>query len=474
MRKWVVATCCALAALASAAPAHAQLPYGNGPQWRTDPGQVPNDLDGAGNTFKFAATPEDNNFPVNQQQSELCGVRGGWIADAHASYAFSACPPDPGGTRTVNTAWTVTTGRPDVSIAVLDSGIEWNDLGAMEDLRHKVRLNTGELPPPNVDGPSQDPYVNCDDLKGKPAGTYDLNGDGVVNVSDYACDSRVSADPPHGSGATYPADWSDAFARGKPVLDPEDIIIAFSDGTDADHNGYVDDIAGWDFLDDDNDPFDDVQYGHGTGEAKNSSAEANNGGQTGSCPNCMVIPLRVGDSFVADENRFAAAALYATDNGALVIQEALGTLNNSKLGRDAVDYAYRHGVTVIASAADEAAQHHNYPSSLPHTIVVNSVRNYDASTEAPKSYLRFNGCTNFSSKITVAIPSTSCSSNATGIAAGIAGLVYSAALNAHDSNRLGRDTADCNPLSPRACYVTPNEVRQLMASGQVGPTPQSD
>ena len=101
MRKWVVATCCALAALASAAPAHAQLPYGNGPQWRTDPGQVPNDLDGAGNTFKFAATPEDNNFPVNQQQSELCGVRGGWIADVHASYAFSACPPDPGGTRTV-------------------------------------------------------------------------------------------------------------------------------------------------------------------------------------------------------------------------------------------------------------------------------------------------------------------------------------------------------------------------------------
>src|SRR5207247_6595326 len=95
---------------------------------------------------------------------------------------------------------------------------------------------------------------------------YDLNGDGVVNVTDYACDSRVSADPAHGSGATYRSYWPDAAAAGKPVLDPEDLIIAFSDGTDADGNGYADDVAGWDFLDDDNDPYDDVQYGHGTGE----------------------------------------------------------------------------------------------------------------------------------------------------------------------------------------------------------------
>ena len=73
----------------------------------------------------------------------------------------------------------------------------------------------------------------------------------------------------------------------------------------------------------------------------------------------MVIHMRVGDSFVADVNRFAAAVTYATDNGVQVVQEALGTLNNTSLAREAVDYAYRHGVTVIASAADEAAQHNN-------------------------------------------------------------------------------------------------------------------
>ena len=43
----------------------------------------------------------------------------------------------------------------------------------------------------------------------------------------------------------------------------------------------------------------------------------------------MVLPLRVGDSFVADVNNFAQAAIYSVDNNVLVIQEALGTLNAS-------------------------------------------------------------------------------------------------------------------------------------------------
>jgi subtilase family protein len=136
--------------------------------------------------------------------------------------------------------------------------------------------------------------------------------------------------------------------------------------------------------------------------------------------------------------------LYAVDNDVRVVQEALGTLNHSSLGRDAVEYAYRHDVAVIASAADEAAQHHNWPSNEPHTIVVNSVTKYDESlTAEPRSYLQFNGCTNFSSKIAVAIPSVSCSSDATGRAAGMAGLIYSAALD-------------------RGIRLSANEVRQLM------------
>jgi hypothetical protein len=255
-------------------------------------------------------------------------------------------------------------------------------------------------------------------------------------------------------------------------------LIAFSDGVDDDANGYKDDIAGWDFLDDDNDAFDDVQYGHGSGEIQDSTAEANNGADggdgVGTCPNCMSIPLRVGDSFIADSNRFAAAVTYATDNGVSVVQEALGSMNNSGLSREAVNYAYNHGTTVIASAADEAAQHNNWPSSLPHVIMVNSVTKYDDSfVEQPPSSLKFNGCTNFYAKLTVSIPSVSCSSDATGRGSGIAGLIYSAALDAVDEHKL--DPSDeCTRVDGTPCPITPNEVRQLMASGTIGGQSQAD
>ena len=177
--------------------------------------------------------------------------------------------------------------------------------------------------------------------------------------------------------------------------------------------------------------------------------------------------MRVGDSFVADVNRFAQATIYAADNDVLVVQSALGTLNNSNLARDAVEYAYDHGVTTVVSAADEAAQHNNQPS-LPHTILVNSVTQYDdAITPNSRSYLQFNGCTNFNSKITVAIPSVSCSSDAVGRASGMAGLIISAATNA-----VARGDREPHPTcaGPTAtpCPISPNEVRQLMADRHGG------
>jgi hypothetical protein len=424
-----------------AVPAYADFPYGSGPDHKLAAGEVPNDLSGDGNDWKFAATAEAGS-PYTGSAQELFGVRGAHVADPAA----------------VDTAWQTTTGRPDVTISVLDSGIKWYDRGAMIDLRDKIRLNKGELPTPNHDGPALEPGVDCASY-----GTgNDQNGDGVFNVRDYLCDSRVSTNEPNSVGPTD-------------LLDPQDLIIAFENGVDEDGNGYTDDIAGWDFLDNDNDPLDDVHYGHGTGEAMDSNAEANNNnGQSGSCPSCTVIPLRVGDSFVADVNNFAQAAIYAVDNNVLVIQEALGTLNNSHLARDAVDYAYKHGVAVVASAADEAAQHHNWPSNYAHTIVVNSVNQYDIPfTPVPQSYLQLNGCTNFSTHVTIAIPSSSCSSNATGVGAGLAGLVYSTALNAQDHGRLSPHP-NCERFNGDPCILTANEVRQLMATATIDGTEQAD
>src|SRR5439155_26608694 len=95
----------------------------------------------------------------------------------------------------------------------------------------------------------------------------DCNGDGVFNMPDYDGDPAV------------------VDMNGNGITDPEGLIILFSNGVDDDGNGYVDDISGYDFFEFDNDRFDEVQYGHGTGEADDSIGEAENGGHLGARPN---------------------------------------------------------------------------------------------------------------------------------------------------------------------------------------------
>src|SRR6185437_5857773 len=509
-----------LVLIALAAPAHADFPYvGDGTpsepsSWKLAPGHTPSNVGGL--AWKFAATPATppslESEPVghttvmqnNSQQDELCGVTGMSLVDSHATMPPETGSCIPAGTP-LHTAFEVTLGRPDVSIGELDSGIEWQSAGDMLQLRKKILLNAGELPAPKADLASTfDPStgVDCatahdgtggdyDAHGGMPGGTpggsgpipYDATGQGIFDVLDYACDSRVANVVESYPQCTHPVTSTQCRNGPHGMLTPEDLIIAFSDGADNDGNGYVDDIAGWNFVDNNNDPYDDVHYGHGTGEDEDSTAEANSSaGETGSCPNCTVLPLRVGESFVADANRFAEATIYATDRGVSVVQEALGTYNDPVFARQAIDYAYSHGVTVIASAADEAAEHHNQPGALPHTIVVNAIEGpADIEgvpiTNKPPSYLQLDGCTNFGTRVDLSVPATSCSSEATGKSAGVAGLVYSAALNACGASLYGTCTSgggakmaaskDCKRVDGTVCPITADEVRQLMASGNI-------
>src|SRR5262245_62944728 len=136
VRSAVVAWIAAALACA-AAPAHATFPYPAPP-----PGTPPQDyaaylrlptvmppvrpVDFTGGTEWKLTSDQTGNPAIDSNPAELFGVRG----------------------MSVDIAWHATTGRPDVLIAVLDSGIKWNDVGAMRDLRRKVRPNRHELPLP--------------------------------------------------------------------------------------------------------------------------------------------------------------------------------------------------------------------------------------------------------------------------------------------------------------------------------------
>lgn len=283
-------------------------------------------------------------------------------------------------------------------IAVLDSGAWWS----RTEVRRKYFLNRGELPAPQW----------ADGSGGGGDDPYDLDGNGIFNIDDYLDDPRV--------------DWAAGSDPDSATwLDPGDLIHTFSDGVDDDGNGYIDDVSGWDFFWNDNDPYDEAHDGHGYGEMSDSSAEGNDEGNIGTCPNCAALPLRVSDSFVADVNNFALAAAYAVDMGASVIQEALGTINNTTLAMEAIEYAYRNGVTVIASAADETSYHANYPGANEHTVYVHAVRYDTDDLEDATTFLNYSNCTNHGPRLQLSAPKTTCSSGATGVTAGVTGLIYS-------------------------------------------------
>ena len=308
-------------------------------------------------------------------------------------------------------AWTKTIGDRRVIIAVLDSGIKWEE----SDLVNKYHLNKGELPAPDA---------ACRTANFKAEDPYDTNGDGIFNMLDWAVENgtdvpKTSCDPK----------LKDVNSNG--LLDPEDLIKTFSDGKDGDGNGYLDDISGWDFFQDDNNAYDDTRFGHGTGEARDSAAEGNNGrGSIGVCPECSILMVRVADSFVCDSNDFAGSVVFAVDSGASVIQEALGAINMTTFARDAIEYAYANNVAMIASAADELSFHHNMPGTNNHTIYVHAIVFDGASPDTSTTFLNFNNCTNYGGQLVLSTPGTGCSSEATGMTAGHAGMIYSMALQA--------------------------------------------
>jgi len=300
-------------------------------------------------------------------------------------------------------AYALETGDWNITIASLDSGIRWRE----GNVRRKHRLNTGELPLPWF-------------ADGTPATSHDLNGDGLVTIDDYAEDPRVSM-----------AAGSDDEEADE-MLDASDLIYTFSDGVDQDGNGYVDDIAGWDFLWNDNDPFDETEnqgYSHGSIQIRRAAAEGGDGGSIGSCPNCSIMMLRIGDSFMSEGYAYSQAILYAVDSGAKVLMIEIGGMSANDLTRDALEYAWEKGVTVIASAADEASMHANLPSALHHSIVVHPITYSGGDESDSNSFLVFNNCSNFGGRPTLTISNDGCSSEATGIGAGLAGLVQSAALH---------------------------------------------
>jgi subtilisin family serine protease len=149
-------------------------------------------------------------------------------------------------------------------------------------------------------------------------------------------------------------------------------------GIDDDGNGFVDDVRGWDFADDDNDPLDDNL--HGTHVAGTIAALGNNGtGIVGVAYESRVMAVRgldvYGGGTVSD---LAEAILYAVDNGAEVINASWGGYGRSQTIADALLAAHAAGVVFVAAAGNSRSDSSLFlPGNDPESIVVSAFTHVD-------------------------------------------------------------------------------------------------
>ena len=146
-----------------------------------------------------------------------------------------------------------------------------------------------------------------------------------------------------------------------------------ANGVDDDGNTYVDDWRGWDWVNNDNDPFDDHQ--HGTHVAGTIGAVGSNAvGVTGVNWNVKVMALKFLNAAGSGTTAHAVAAtLYAADRGARVSSNSWGGGPFDQSLLDAIEYGADRGMLFVAAAGNDSRNNDStptYPSSYRSEAIV--------------------------------------------------------------------------------------------------------
>jgi subtilisin family serine protease len=140
-----------------------------------------------------------------------------------------------------------------------------------------------------------------------------------------------------------------------------------------DLDANVNESLGWDYVNDDADPWDD--YGHGTYTGGVICAVTDNGIGVAGMAQATLMPMKVLDENGDGATSDVVDAIYdAGDAGARVINMSFGNYWVSSAMANACNWAYlTKGIVLTAAAGNDGSSSKHYPAAYPNVIGVGAV-----------------------------------------------------------------------------------------------------
>jgi subtilisin family serine protease/subtilisin-like proprotein convertase family protein len=246
-------------------------------------------------------------------------------------------------------AWSVATGSRSISVAVIDTGIDYNH----PDLYANVWLNVAEIPLSRLknlidaDGDGIITFADLQDPRNQgPGKITDLNHDGRIDAGDIL------------QPMIQDAQGNDTGLGG----------WAYPGNTQDGDTAHPNDFIGWNFVANTNDPLDD--HGHGTNMAGVIGAIGNNGtGVAGIAWQSSLMAIKALDSHGNGTASWLIGALqYARLHGAKILNNSWGDVGNWPNMLAEINAEQQAG-EIFVSAAGNGARNIDlvpeYPSSFP-------------------------------------------------------------------------------------------------------------